>query len=339
MISTDRLEVLLAAARAGSFSGAAKELFMTPSAVSQKVATLEREIGVAVFERSRHGVRLTAAGELLHRHAEAVVNRLADARAELDSLVSGEIGRVLLGSFPTATAAFVATAVAQLRRLHPHVEVRLVDGEPSDSVLRLKRRDLDLAVVFDMPSWPAHRTYEGRDVARPGDVELIHLCDDPFLVMLPLGHRLTTKPVLDLFDLRGERITVTTHNGAPWGDDLRRVCGEAGFELLLEPMFTSDDFQAQQALVAAGLGLSLLPTLASGSARPDIVLRSLRMAPARRICLAFPTGAYRGTMASTLEPLLGELARKAVMPVQDSPSALAPLSARATAQAALTSPM
>lgn len=339
MISSDGLEVLFAAARAGSLSGAAKELFMTPSAVSQKVATLERKIGVAVFRRSRQGVRLTAAGELLHRHAEAVVHRAGRCprRARLTRL-GGDSARPA-GAVPHGHGRFHGHRRRPAPPAPPPRGGRLVDGEPSKSVLRLKQRDIELAVVFDMPSWPAQRTCDGRDVAAPGDVELVHLCDDPFLVMLPLGHRLTTKPVLDLLDLRGERITVTTHNGAPWGGDLRRVGGEAGFEPFLEPMFTSDDCQAQQALVAAGLGLSLLPTLASGNARPDIVLRSLRLAPARRICFAFPTGAYRGTMASMLEPLLGELARKAVMPVQDSPSALAPLSARATAQAALTSPM
>jgi DNA-binding transcriptional LysR family regulator len=339
MIRGDRLEVLLAAASTGSFSGAAKLLFMTPSAVSQRVATLEREVGVALFERSRHGVRLTVAGQILHRHAQAVVNRLADARAEIDSLVSGETGRVVLGSFPTATAAFAAAAIARFHQDHPHVEVRLVDGEPSDSVLRLKQRELDLAVVFDMPSWPAYRSYDGRDVASPGDIDVVHLCDDPFLVMLPLDHRLTAKAELDLVDLRGESITVTTHEGAPWGADLRQVCGEAGFEPCLDPMYTSDDFQAQQALVAAGLGLSLLPTLAALNVRTDIALRPLRMGPVRRVVAAFPAGAYRATVTSALVVLIRGLAGEAVRTGQASPMDRAPSSARAIAHAALTSPM
>nr|MBA2282714.1 LysR family transcriptional regulator [Acidimicrobiia bacterium] len=206
MISSDRLEVLIVAARVGSFSGAAKILFLTPSAVSQQIAALERDIGTALFERSRNGVRLTTAGQVLYGHAEAVVNRLTDARAEIAALVSGEAGRVVLGSFPTATASFVATAVARFRQHHPQVEVSLVDGEPADSVLRLKRRELDLAVVFDLPSWPAHRTYQGRDAALPGDIDIVPLCDDPFLVMLPVDHPLTAKAHLDVTDLRGERI-------------------------------------------------------------------------------------------------------------------------------------
>ena len=312
MINSDRLEMLLAAARAGSFSAAAKKLFLTPSAVSQQIAALERDVGVALFERSRHGVRLTTAGQSLHRHAEAVANRLADAQIEIDSLVSGGSGRVVVGSFPTATAAFVAEGIARFRRVHPQVEVRLVDGEPSDSVLQLKMRELDLAVVFDLPSWPAYRSYEGREVAARDDIEIIHLCDDPFLVMLPIQHRLTSKTELDVVDLRGERITVSSGNSAPWGADLRRVCDEVGFEPLLDPMCSSYDFQAQQALVAAGFGLSLLPTLAAVNVRSDIILRPLRMGPARRVGVAFPAGAYRAPITKELVALLGDMAVEAV---------------------------
>lgn len=71
---------------------------------------------------------LTTAGQVLHRHAEALVHRLADARAEIDALVAGDAGRVVLGSFPTATASFAAASVASFQQRHPQVEVRLVDG-------------------------------------------------------------------------------------------------------------------------------------------------------------------------------------------------------------------
>jgi len=315
MISSDRLEVLLAAARAGSFAGAAKALFLTPSAVSQQVAALERDVGVTLFERGRSGVQLTIAGQILHRHAEIVLDQLADASAEIDSLVSGEAGRVVLGSFPTATARFVAAAVALFGSQHSGVEVRLVDGEPADSVQRLKNRELDLALVFDLPSWPAYRTYEGRDVAAPTDIEYLDLCVDPFLVMLPRDHPLAAKQELEIADLRGERITGSSNGCAPWGEDLRRLCAEAGFEAWLEPLYTSDDFQAQQALVAAGLGLSLLPTLAVMSARDDIALRSLRSGPARRVRVAFRVGAFRSAAATALVVVLGSLAANAVRPL------------------------
>lgn len=316
MVNPDRLRVLLAAARAGSFSAAADVLFLTPSAVSQQIAALEREVGAALFERGRRGVDLTTAGEALHRHAEAVANRLADAQAEIDALVAGETGRVTLGSFPTATASFVAASVALFQRRHPGLEVRLVDGEPYESVRRLKLRELDVAVVFDLASWPVYQSYEGRPTAASGDIELVDLCEDPFLVMLPAEHPLASKPTLELGDLRGERITGSSNDCAPWGSDLRGLCREVGFEPILEAFYCSADFQAQQAFVAAGLGLSLLPALAIG-VRDDIVLRPLRGGPVRRVRLAFPSGAFRSTATTALVSVLRDLAPS--RPVSEAP--------------------
>lgn len=307
MISTDRLAVLLAAARAGSFAGAAEVLYQTPSAVSQQVATLEREVGATLFERSRRGVQLTTAGQALQRHAEVVLNRLADAQAEIEALISGETGRVQFGSFPTATAGFAATAVARFQQRYPKVQVRFMDGEPYESFARLRMRELDLAVVFDMRSWPAYRTYEGRVVGSAGDVELVDLCEDPFLVMLPPDHHLVARHEIELDDLRDERITGSSNDCAPWGADLRRLCEEAGFAPLLEPLYSSADFPAQQAFVAAGLGISLLPTLAQVNVREDIVLRTLRGGPVRRVHVAFPAGAYRSATTTALVAILREL--------------------------------
>ncbi len=307
MISTERLAVLLAAARAGSFAGAADLLFQTPSAVSQQIANLEREVGTLLFERSRRGVQLTAAGHVLQRHAEAVLNRLADAQAEIEALTSGETGRVAFGSFPTATATFAASAVAVFQERHPGVEVRFMDGEPYESIVRLKLRELDLAVVFDLESWPAYRSYAGRTVASASDTESLELCEDPFLVMLSPHHRLASKRELVLDDLRHERITGSSNDCAPWGADLRRLCGARDFQPMLEPLYSSADFQAQQAFVASGLGLSLLPSLAVVNVRDDIVLRPLRGGPIRRVQVAFPAGAYRSAAVEALVAILREL--------------------------------
>lgn len=307
MISTDRLTVLLAAARVGSFAGAADALFQTPSAISQQIATLEREVGAILFERSRRGVRLTIAGHALQRHAEVVLNHLADAQSEIEALVSGETGRVQFGSFPTATATFAASAVAIFQARFPRAEVRFTDGEPYESFARLKARQLDLAVVFDLAGWPAYRTYEGRVVGSESDVSLTSLCEDPFLVMLSPGHRLAERRHLELDDLRNERITGSSNDCAPWGTDLRRLCEAAGFTPALEPLYCSADFQAQQAFVAAGLGISLLPSLAQLNARRDIVLRPLRGGPVRRVHVAFPAGAYRSAATTALVAILQEL--------------------------------
>lgn len=310
MINTDRLTVLLAAARRRSFTAAAQDLFLTPSAVSQQVAALEREVGATLFERSRRGVELTEPGRVLVRHAEVVLRRLADAQAEVHAITSGTSGRLVLGSFPTATAAFVAVAVAELQHRHAGIKVRMFDGEPYESVRKLNARELDVAVVFDLPNWPAYRTYDGSLVGDAHDLELIFLCDDPFLVMLPRGHRLQDRQQLRIEDLRDERVVGSSNDCAPWGRDFRRLCGAAGFEPDLEPLYASSDFQAQQAFVAAGLGVSLLPSLTRDSARPDIVVLPLVDGPIRRVTAAFRRGGYRSAAATKIVDILLELVKR-----------------------------
>lgn len=308
-IRAGRLVVLVAAAERGSFAAAAQDLFLTPSAVSQQVASLEREVGAMLFERSSRGVELTEPGRVLVRYAGAIVHHLADAQAEVDAITSGTAGRLALGSFPTATAAFVATAVAELQRRHERITVRVFDDEPYECVRRLNARELDLAVVFDLPSWPAYRTYDGSQVGRADDLELVHLCDDPFSVMLPQGHRLQDRGELSVEDLRHERVVGSSNDCAPWGRDLRRLCATAGFEPDFEPLYASADFQAQQAFVAAGLGISLLPSLTMGSERPDIVVLPLHGGPVRRVSAAFRRNAYRSPAAvEMVEVLLGLVA-------------------------------
>lgn len=294
MIGTDRLLVLITVATAGSFSGAAKRLHLTPSAVSQQVAGLERDVGAQLFERSRQGAHLTEAGRVLLPHAEAVLNRLHDAKSEIDSLASGERGDITVGSFPTATASFVGMAIAALRRTHPGVRVQLVDGEPADSYRRLRARELDLAVVFDMESWPVSRTYEGEDLGDPDDVVTVDLCSDPFFLLVPATHDLARRREVPLDALTGAAFIGSSNECAPWGDDFRRRCAEAGVVPDFQPRYSSVDFQAMQGLVAAGLGLTLLPSLAMHMVRPDLAVLPLQGGGvARRVKVAFPDRAYR----------------------------------------------
>ena len=294
MIGTDRLLVLVTVARTGSFAAAAAALHLTPSAVSQQVAALERHVGVQLFERSRHGAQLTELGRVLLPHAEAVLTQLHDAETELGFLVSGEHGHIALGSFPTATASFVATVIADLGRTHPGISIRLVDGEPADSYRRLLARELDLAVVFDLESWPMSRTYEGTDLGDPDEVATVDVCSDPLLLLLPAAHHLAGRREVPIEALAGEAFMGSSNDCAPWGDDFRRRCREAGFVPDFQPMYSSVDFRALQGLVAAGLGLTLLPDLAASVLRPDLVVRPLIGGDlVRRVKVAFPRRAYR----------------------------------------------
>lgn len=312
MLDERRIDMLLAVVEHGSFTRAASALSFTASAVSQQMALLERDAGATLFERSPRGVRLTSAGEALVVHAEAVRHHLLDARAEVAAITEAAGGRLAFGSFPTATAAIAAPAIAQFQRAYPDVELHLTDGEPYENIARLRTRELDLSLVFGLDSWPAAMDYDGVLVAREEETEMLSLFDDPFLVLLPSGHRLADRGgEVKLVDLAEERIIGSPVGCAPWGMDLEHVCEQAGVELMFQAVYRSADFQAQQALVANGLGITLLPRLALSALRDDVVARPLMNAPVRHVCLAWPAGAYRSRSVLAMTDSLVALAQDA----------------------------
>lgn len=278
-------------AHRGSFAAAAESLSFTPSAVSQQMAALARDVGVALFERTPRGMHLTDAAQALVSHTEAVFARLSDARAELDTIAEGIGGRLRLGSFPSATVAFTAQAMEAFREAHSRVEVTFADGEPFESVARLKQRELDLAVLFECDHWPAATDYDGRSVCAADEIECVSLFDDPFRIVLPAGHRLAESERVALTDLVGERVLGSPARCSPWGADFRHLCVEAGFEPDFEPCYRTVDFAALQAIVATGRGVTLVPDMALAAARdPGTVARALDGGPTRHVAIAMLAG-------------------------------------------------
>src|SRR5271157_3655331 len=130
MLSVSRLRVLKEVAYRGSFSAAAEALSYSQSAVSQQIAALEAEAGMALLERHPRGVSLTAAGQTLVGHAEGILAQLEAAEASL-SAISGLRGGVLrIASFPTAGATLMPLAIATFRSAYPAVQLSLTEGEP-----------------------------------------------------------------------------------------------------------------------------------------------------------------------------------------------------------------
>src|SRR5215216_4261039 len=138
MLDVKRLKVLREVAAYGSFSAAAEALAYTQSAVSQQIATLEREAGTVLVDRSARGVSLTDAGEALVRHADAVLARLAQAEAELEAIAGLRGGRLRLVAFPTAGATIMPEAIARFRDRHPGVDLTLEPAEPEPSIAKLR---------------------------------------------------------------------------------------------------------------------------------------------------------------------------------------------------------
>jgi DNA-binding transcriptional LysR family regulator len=252
-----RLKVLREVAAQGSFSAAADALAFTQPAVSRQIATLEAEAGARPLARTARCVRLTAAGELLVEHAEAILGRLATAESQLEALAQLDTGRLRLGSFGTASATLTPLAIAAFTEEYPAVDLRLVEGRSNETLPLVASGEIDLAVVTDV----------GADA--PQDVELEHLMDDPFYVALPHDHPLADEPELRMEDLREESWIEGRHCGAA----LLAAGRAAGFEPHVA--FDSADWLGKQGLVAAGVGVTLIPTLALGTVREGLKLRSL----------------------------------------------------------------
>jgi DNA-binding transcriptional LysR family regulator len=263
MLNVQRLRVFREVASRGSFSGAADALDYTQSAVSQAVATLEAEVGVTLIERDRGRVRPTMAGAALIDHADGILARLDAAATEMSAIAGVRGGRLRIASFPTAGATLMPLAIANFRDAHPGVGLSLAEGEPEEIVPRLRAGEFDLALVFE---------FSGVGEKLGPGMRRFDLLEDPMYLALPRGHSLAERKRLRLEDLR-EESWVQTSASSQCARHVVRSCHAAGFEPTVS--FESDDFQTVQGLVAAGVGVALIPELALSSVRDDIVIRSL----------------------------------------------------------------
>jgi len=302
MLDVKRMRILKEVADRGSFSAAAEALSYTQSAVSQQIAALEREAGTQLVTRGSRGIRLTEAGEALVRHADAILTRLADAEAELEAIAGLRGGRLRLAAFPTVGATLMPLAIATFRDRHPDVELTVKQLEPEDSLPLLKSGELDIALTIE-PSLTADA--EG--------LESIFLLDDPMFVALPLSHPLANKTRVRLKDLKDEAWIGTTDT-CSCGTLVRNHCiRSGGFDPKIT--FESDDYLAIQGLVAAGVGVAMIPTLALTTVRDDIIIRDLaNEAPLRQIAAATLPGTQRSPAARAMLEVLGEVAKQYAKP-------------------------
>lgn len=286
MLNAARLRVLREAARAGSISGAAEALTYTQSAVSQQIATLEAETGMTLLERLPRGVRPTAAGAALVEHAEEILARLRAAEDELAAIAGLRGGRLRMASFSTAGAALMPVAIAHFRASYPEVELTLAEGEPEEIAPRLLAGELDLALLFEFADPETPPTQELHD----GRLKRVGLLIDPMYLALPAAHPLAKRRTLRLEDL-SEQAWVQTSQASPCARHVVRSCRAAGFEPYVA--FESDDYQTVLGLVAAGVGVALIPELALAPAptRADVVVRALHPhPPVREVIAALPGG-------------------------------------------------
>lgn len=279
MLSLARLRVLQEVVQRGSFSAAADALDYTQSAVSQSIARLEAETGAALVVRDRRGVRPTPAGATLLEHADAIFAQVQAAEDELAALLGLRRGRLRVASFSSAGSTLMPDAVATFRRRHPHIDLSLAEGEPEEIAPRLRDGEFDLALLFE---------FSGSEAIARGALSLTPLLDDTMQLALPADHRLAAQKVLRLADLQDDDWVQTSASSA-CARHVVRLCLDAGFEPRVS--FESDDYATVQGLVAAGVGVALIPELALTRSHPGIVIRSLH-----------PSNPVRGVVAATPSP-------------------------------------
>ncbi|MQA87687.1 MAG: LysR family transcriptional regulator [Streptosporangiales bacterium] len=243
MLDIVRLRVIAAIAAHGSITKAATQLHYSQPSVSHHLARLEAETGARLVQRVGRGIRLTPEGEQLARRAAEIVGRVDAAAAELSAMVGLRTGRVRLAGFQSVLSALVPHAAATLRRAHPNIELRLVDAHPEVALNMLRDGQVDAAVLFRY------------DDAIPEGVRATYLFDDPmYLISLDYGK------------------TLRDHRDSAWIAGCERcrrefvdACEKAGFTPHIA--YTSDDVIVEQALVAAGMGVTTMPGLALRSHR------------------------------------------------------------------------
>jgi DNA-binding transcriptional LysR family regulator len=294
-VETQLLEVFRTVARYGSITAAAQTLRFTQSAVSRQIATLEAELGARVFDRLPRGVALTEEGRALLPHAEAVLDRFATARHELDQLRTLRTGRLRVGAFPTAVAALVPQALTAFRADHPDVASSLVEGLTPALLERLGTGDADVAVVSAAPDHPI----DGFD--------LHHLLDERLLVAVASTHRLARRRTIRIAELAEDPFIV---GSATAEDTLMRASVVTGFRPRID--IVAAEWTGKLGCVAAGLGVTLLPALAARSVPGDIAL--LRLAAddesVRRIFAATPAGRAKPPAVTAFLGYLDKVARQ-----------------------------
>ncbi|MFD1937084.1 MULTISPECIES: LysR family transcriptional regulator [Nonomuraea] len=281
MLDLNRLKALHAVHVYGSVGAAADALMVTPSAVSQQLAKLERETGATLLERNGRGVKLTDAAGLLAEHAERILALVETAEADFEALRGAVVGKLAVGAFPTAARGLMPQALNLLRLRHPDLAVHLSEREPERQLREVARGELDLVVVQD---------WLNRPLAVPEGLSRATLLDDIADVAMPAAHPLAERKEVELAELSGDR-WISSSSGTICHDWLVFTLRSA--ELEPEVACTADEYPTQLALVEAGLGCAIVPRLGRVHVPAGVRMVPIRPRQTRRIYALWRTDAAR----------------------------------------------
>ncbi|MFE4871044.1 LysR family transcriptional regulator [Streptomyces sp. NPDC056682] len=281
MLDLARLRALHAVHVHGSVAAAAAALGYTPSAISQQITKLERETRTTLLERRGRGIALTE--DALHlaaaaRELLAIVERTETTLEERRGLPTG---RLTVGAFATAARGLLPAALASLARQHPSLHTQLSEVDPHVSVDLVAKGVIDLAVTHDWDIAP---------LPAPEGVEHAVIGDDHCDILVPAGHPLASRRVVRRADLAHEP-WICQPPGSVCHDWLVRTLRADGHEPELRHQ--AAEYHTQLALVAAGLGIALVPRLGRGALPEGVTALRLEPVPTRRLYALWRTGAAR----------------------------------------------
>jgi LysR family transcriptional regulator, hydrogen peroxide-inducible genes activator len=278
-----QLRYVVAVARAENFSRAAEQCHVSQPSLSQQILKLEEELGERLFDRMQRKVKLTPAGELFLPRAIRILEEVDAARREATDAKTSLRGALTIGVLPTIAPYLLPKMLAGFVRAHPDVEVVVHE----DTTARLLRLAHSYEIDFALASEPIH----------DDRIELRELFVEELLLALPPKHPLATKRSLRAEDLDRETLIVMKE-GHCLGDQVLRFCDRRDVHAAIS--FRSAQLETIQSLVRAGLGISLIPTMATRVKGPGApVYRPLQAPrPSRNIVALWPKQRPLGRAAS-----------------------------------------
>jgi DNA-binding transcriptional LysR family regulator len=296
MLDLKRLRVLREIAELGSFSAAAESLYVSQSAISQGIAALEADVGTPLLLRLRTGPVLTDAGALLVAHGDAAIARLEQAERELEELSGMRAGELRIVSFPSASATIVTRASRIFQERFPDVHLTLDEAEPEDAVPGLRRGGSDIAIVFD---------FEIDPIGPDRDLCLTRLLEEDMHLALPLTHPLAARKSIRLEELADDAWLCGNSESSCRRQTIG-TCEQAGFRPDIS--YRSSDYTVMQALIAAGMGVTLLPDLALLLRNPGIAVVEVEPEPpVRRVWATTLQAGSRSSAAEAMIEILTEV--------------------------------
>lgn len=298
MIEASLLRSLVVLEAAGTVAATAEALGYTPSAVSQQLKRLERDLGVELTERVGRGIVLTPAGRVVAARAHAVLDSLEALRADVTADTSLD-GRIALATFSTGERGIVAEASARLRSTAPGVDLHVIERDPPEATAALERGEVDLALLHRWIGLPAHL---------PPQIMTELVGEDVADLAVPVDHRFAGRDQVGADELADET-WASVHTGSVCHQWLLQM--SAGSGRAPRVRYWSSEFASQLAYVAAGSAIALIPRLGRGSVPAGVrMVPVVDPTPRRPVVLAWRTTREHDPLVRRLRSVLLDVGRR-----------------------------